>query len=428
MLLGTRRVIACVTAAMLLTLTPGGCAGKRAALTTEQLEARRVESLAATAADIEDATHKTVARMHREHEDYRRGLTDRPPTFDILILSGGGDYGAFGAGFLAGWGKVEGDLARPDFDVVTGVSTGALIAPFAFIDDSRSIETVVKLYSAPKKDWIRLRDIFFFLPGRESFMDVSGLQRDLCAQVNMDIIRQIAARSAEGRVLAVGTTDLDLGVLKPWRLSIEAERAAESNDPSRVHKILMASAAIPAVFPPVQIDGGLYVDGGTTANILFGFDARAPSPVAATLKRDFPATPIPKMRYWVIINNQLGAAPQVVQPRWTDIVSASVSTAIRSSTIGSLKQLGLLALYAREVEGIDAEFRFVAIPDDWRPPKPGIFEAETMRSLAELGERLGSMAATPERPLGPWSDALVQPLGGVEPGRGATPRGPTGGG
>ena len=89
----------------------------------------------------------------------RRALGDRflalaeakgGASIDILIVSGGGDWGAFGAGVLKGWGRVKGELARPRFDIVTGVSTGALIAPFAFLGDEASIERIVGFYRNPQ--------------------------------------------------------------------------------------------------------------------------------------------------------------------------------------------------------------------------------------------------------------------------------------
>jgi predicted acylesterase/phospholipase RssA len=77
--------------------------------------------------------------------------------YDILVLSGGGDWGAFGAGVLQGWSRVHGPLAMPVFDVVTGVSTGALIAPFAFLGDARSLATIVELYRNPGSDLVKQR-------------------------------------------------------------------------------------------------------------------------------------------------------------------------------------------------------------------------------------------------------------------------------
>jgi hypothetical protein len=99
----------------------------------------------------------------------------QPPVIDILVVSGGGDWGAFGAGFLKGWGRVPpGPMARPQFDIVTGVSTGALIAPFAFLGTDDAIERIVQLYRYPKPDWVKQRGFLYFLPNHISFAEVPG--------------------------------------------------------------------------------------------------------------------------------------------------------------------------------------------------------------------------------------------------------------
>lgn len=379
-----------ILASVVLCAGLGGCAVNRPALTPEQLQERKNHYLEATSSYLRGAAQKVTLRCVKEWEDYQAGRTTQPPTLDILVLSGGGDFGAFGAGFLSGWGKVEGTQSRPDFDVVTGVSTGALIAPFAFIGDEKSFERVEHLYREPQQDWVQFRDIFFFLPGRQSFMSIDGLERDIREQVNWECVAAIAQKSREYAVLGIGTTNLDMGILMPFRLSLECERAMENGDIDRVHKILLASSAIPAAFPPVVIDDTLYVDGGTTSNILFSANMRSPDSVVRSLRREHPHVPIPKIRYWVIINNQLGAAPQVVQPTWVSITQASVATAIRSSTLGALRHLALEVDYLALTENVDAELYFIAIPDEWRAPRPGIFQRETMQSLADLGRKLGA--------------------------------------
>ena len=96
----------------------------------------------------------------------------------------------------------------------------------------------------------------------------------------------------------------------------------------------------------------------------------------------------PRFRFRVIVNNQLGGTPQRVDPTWVSLTEASVATAIRSSTIGTLRQLSLATELQRR-DGIDVEFRYVAIPDAWRPPVEGAFQAETMRSLSRLGRGIG---------------------------------------
>jgi predicted acylesterase/phospholipase RssA len=366
----------------------GACATHRDSPTGEALEQRRLQLTAAIAEYQQVVNDRMVERMNVETRDaLARG--EARSTFDILILSGGGDYGAFGAGFLEAWGEVdEPAYRRPLFDLVTGVSTGALIAPFAFVGDESTYDRVLRLYQEPKDDWFKLRGLFFFLPGQKSFLTSDGLRRDITHEVDAHVLHQIADASREYRTLWIGTTALDLGILHPWDLTREAEKIDAGRDPQRFYDVLMASAAIPAVFPPVEIDGWMYVDGGTTTNILYDADLRAHDAPVATFERLHPDLPTPRFRFWVIINNQLGGEAKVVQPTWVSITGASVATAIRSSTIGALRQL-YLQTELQKRDGLDVEFRFVSIPDDWRAPNPEPFNKETMSELAELGKRMG---------------------------------------
>lgn len=381
-----------ITAALVITVVTAlgcGCAVNRNAPTPEELQHRRITHTADVVRYQRVVNERTVRRMKLEADEQL--ATGKPAVYDILILSGGGDYGAFGAGFLEGWGAVrEEGYQRPEFDLVTGVSTGALIAPFAFVGDQTSYERVLVMYSEPKADWFEKSGLLFFLPGRQSFMRADGMRRDLEREVNAEVIKRIASGEGAHRTLWVGTTDLDLGLLHPWDLTVEARKIVDENrDSTRFYDVLMASAAIPAVFPPVIIDGWLYVDGGTTTNILYDADLRSDSAPVAMYRRQFPDSPMPKFRFWVIINNQLGGEPQIVQPNWMSITKASVATAIRSSTIGALRQLSLQAELQRR-DGLDVEFRFIAIPDEWRSPNTEAFNKETMGSLAKLGMEMGA--------------------------------------
>jgi hypothetical protein len=136
--------------------------------------------------------HKTLARvLERTKAEYDRNTNagKAPPVIDILIVSGGGDWGAFGAGFLKGWKKVPGQqpLAMPEFDAVTGVSTGTLIAPFAFLGDEQSIDQIVNLYRNPEADWVRQRGFLYFLPDNISFAEVPGLEREVRKHITVDM-------------------------------------------------------------------------------------------------------------------------------------------------------------------------------------------------------------------------------------------------
>lgn len=377
------------------------CAVNRRILTREELECRRADYLDRAARERQAAIEKIVRRMRREQEAYQSG-TGPEPVFDVLIISGGGDKGAFAAGFLAGWSTVEGDLARPKFDIVTGVSTGALIAPFAFAGDSLDDARILKIYQEPQGDWGELRDWFFFLPGRESFFDPTGIKRDIAREMDNRALLGMARGAAEDRLLAIGTTNLDLGLPHTWDLSEEAVGALATSKPERVHEILRASAAIPAMFPPVVIDDTLHVDGGTTSNILIIDDLRANDTPRHILRERFPETPIPRLRYWVIINNRINPEPKVIQPSWVSITLSSVDTMIRSAELTTLRQFAEQVEFIKRTEpDVRVELRWVAIPDWWQPTSDEIFQADKMHSLGEVGLRLGTSP-------GSWREDLAR--------------------
>jgi predicted acylesterase/phospholipase RssA len=382
-----------------------GCGGgpARSVLDRDRLLERRQQIDADVMRDHALAMERLAARVRSEQIAEAAG--GPPARLDVLILSGGGDYGAFGAGFLAGWGDIaDGPMRRPDFDVVNGVSTGALIAPFAFIGTEMSYARIMKLYSQPSKDWLRLRGLLFFLPSHESFYDTTALANDVAAQVDDGVIAAMARGHAEGRILGIGATNLDFGRLQPWNLADVASTVVNDGvDRSRVHKILMASSAIPGAFPPVEIDGLLFADGGITSNILYSTDPASDGGLLAAWERLYPDAPSPRFRYWVIINNQLAASPQTVQPRWLGVSERSLSAAIRAATTLAVRHLAAEVALLGAL-GYDAELMLTAIPDDWTAPKPGTFERETMQSLIDLGRKMGSDPAS-------WRRGIPGPAG-----------------
>ncbi len=361
-----------------------GCGGpSRPELNDEQLQARAVADSQESAAAFSHAIGKMLERIERESE--------QGGTLDLLALSGGGDFGAFGAGFLVGWGQTA-DPAhrRPDFDAVTGVSTGALIAPFAFLGTDETCLQVETFYRNPRPDWVRDRGLLFFLPSNPSFMEIPGLGRDVRNAVNKEFIEKMAAESRSGKVLVVSATDLDLGRQKFWDLGEDAEAAIDEQGVEQLQRKLLSSAAIPAVFPPIEVGDSVYADGGVTANVFLRLDPRNPNAILPRWRAAHPDKPFPKTRYWVIINNQLSQPPKSVQLKWPKIVGPSLATAIRSATIAEVRWLAAQADFTNAAYGTDIEVRVVAIPDDWRAPVSGDFQQKTMDSLAELGRKLGS--------------------------------------
>lgn len=337
-------------------------------------------------------TERFVTYIEAKAEFAAKG-SRTPPTVDLLVISGGGDWGAFGAGVLKGWGSVKGELARPRFDVVTGVSTGALIAPFAFLGDDASIERIVQLYRNPQKDIAVSRGWLFFLPNNPSLFVLPGLERDLRAALDRSMLERIAAEGASGRGLLVNTTNVDFGDNRAFDLVAEA-KAALAGDEERFRRILLASAGIPAVFPARGIDEHLYVDGAITGNILYGGEAREDHGVIARWQAKHPRRPMPRLRYWVIFNNQVRFPPQVIENRWPDIMSRTTIMATQTSTVNSLRHLFAMAEITRLKHRAEVEVRLMAVPPDFVPAKPGTFVKEVMNDLADLGERMGADPAS----------------------------------
>jgi Patatin-like phospholipase len=345
---------------------------------------------------------RVLERIKAEYDRYTAGAQKEPPALDVLIVSGGGDWGAFGAGFLKGWHTVPAQhpLAKPEFDVVSGVSTGTLIAPFAFLGDELALDQIVNLYRNPGADWVKQRGMLYFLPDNISFSEVPGLEREMRRHITMDMVRRIAKAGADGRMLVVNTTNLDDAGPRVFDLVEEAQRAADSGELERIHEIMLASAGIPGAFPFRIIDHELYVDGGVTGNILYGGRAEEEDALPALWQRIYPEVPMPKIRFWIIFNNQFRPVPHVTEPRWIAVVQRSLETATRAATATAVKHLVALAEIARLKRNADVEVRLVSIPGDWSPPVPGVFIKETMNHLADLGERMG---ADP----GSWDDLLT---------------------
>ena len=354
------------------------------------LSARRADDTS-RALQTRELMEKLVKRAESKAKSAAGGTkATAQPTIDVLVISGGGDWGAFGAGVLKGWGRVRGELARPQFDVVTGVSTGALIAPFAFLGDEQSIDRIIGLYRNPREDVAVSRGMFFFLPNNPSFFVLPGLERDLRTALDRTMIERIVAEERTGRGLVVNTTNIDLGDMRAWDIVAEAKRSLAGNNEDHVRTILLASAGIPAVFPARGIGDYLYVDGAITGNILYGGRAREEDSLPALWRAKHPGAPMPRLRYWIIFNNQYRFPPQVTQERWPDIMNRATIMATQTSTMNSIRHLFAMAENQRLKRNVEIEVRVMAVPDEWVPPKPGTFVKEVMNDLADLGEKMGA--------------------------------------
>lgn len=371
-----------ILSASLLLAGLAACAPKRATMTPEELARSGSARRDGQRAELMDRTRALMMRVAAEPADARE--------INVLVLSGGGDYGAFGAAFLRAWSERDGGGTMPRFDVVSGVSTGALIAPFAFLGTPDDLRVCEELYRNPKPDWVRGRGILALMPDNASLAEVPGLERELRAAMDMDFAKRLDEEGRRGRLLLVNTTDLDHGRAQAFELTSAAATSVAADDLARLHDIMLASAGIPGVFPPRMIDGTLYADGGVTSNILYGAATRREDTLGYRYRRAFPEAPPLKVRYWVIFNNQATSPAKTVQPGWLDVVGRSIEVAIRASTVTSLRHLYSFAESVTLRGDGEVEVRWVAIPDDWRPPVEGVFEKETMEDLANIGARLGA--------------------------------------
>jgi predicted acylesterase/phospholipase RssA len=280
----------------------------------------------------------------------RSGATALGPAA-YLAISGGGENGAYGAGLLTGWSTLG---TRPQFKAVTGVSTGALIAPFAFLGPAYDKELERFYTTIGRRDVMASNGIVSALLG-ESLYDSTPLLRLIRGVLTDTMIADIAREYMEkGRLLCIATTNLDAPVGVLW--DIGAIAASGGRDAAElIAKILLASASIPGVFPPVMIDleaGGehfqeMHVDGGTVAQVVFyppsfaGNDLLVSSAADATrLRQTLLDRP---RRLYVIRNSRPGPDLETVDRSTLKIAGRAVSTLINTQGIGDLYQLYVVA-------------------------------------------------------------------------------------
>jgi predicted acylesterase/phospholipase RssA len=306
-----------------------------------------------------------------------------------LALSGGGPDGAYGAGVLTAWTQ-SGD--RPQFDMVTGVSTGALIAPFAFLGPDYD-DALTEAYTEITTDDIAVLQIFAALFGALGIADTSPLQALIARHVDEAMLDRIAEEYGKGRYLLVGTTNLDAQRPVIWNIG----EIAASNAPNRLElarQVILASASIPGAFAPVAIDvvsgdkryQELHVDGGVTAAVFL-----LPLAVRANEAADvgFPL----QQTVYVIQNNKLRPGYAPAPPSLLQIVSRSVSSLIRTQGAGDV--LGIYFTAQRDA----MDFRLSYVPADFDETSEGGFDPVYMRRLFDLGQkRLLSGEAWTDRP------------------------------
>jgi len=326
---------------------------------------------------------------------------------EILALSGGGPDGAFGAGVLTGW-TARGD--RPEFELVTGVSAGAIIAPFAFLgpDYDRQLEEVWTRYETRQLVTAQ------FLPGLlggAALADTAPLRELISKYIDAAFLRKVAAEYRRGRILSIGTTNLDARRPVVWNMG-EIALAANQQAVELFRDVILASASIPGLFPPVNInvmvDGKpyeeLHVDGGVTRQVFV-----APLNVPYRMFDQFYGR-APHRTLYIIQNGKLTAHYEPVKEQTIPIAASSISTLLTSQNKGDLYRIYRMSLDA------EVGFNMLMVPDDFELRPKQVFDPEYQRALFDVGRRIGQSG-------GPWlkvppDTAVAQP----SPGGGASPK------
>ena len=377
-------------AALALCLAAGlvtGCAAphREPALTIAQSDQTLVLGLPNArfmAADAPALQKEFVDAASREIEARRQaGLTGPLPPARMLAISGGGDDGAFGAGLLVGW-TAHGD--RPEFKGVTGISTGALSAPFAFLGADYDPQLQAVYTESTARNIFRPRWPLAALL-EDAMGDTAPLRTMVSRLLDDRMVARIAEEYRKGRLLLIMTTNLDAGQPCIWNVgAIAASGKPGARD--LIIQILMASSAIPAVFPPVMIDldvdgehrQEMHVDGGVFAQAFLyppSMDVAQTEKIAGTAGRQRDA--------YIIRNGRLLSAAANVQRRTLPIAERSVSLMIASSGVNDL--IRIYATTQRDHVG----YHIAYIGDDFTQPYKGPFDQAYMRSLFQYGFERG---------------------------------------
>lgn len=300
--------------------------------------------------------------------------------YAAIAISGGAANGAYGAGLLKGWSQSG---TRPVFKIVTGISTGAIIAPFVFLgsqyDDK--LEEFYTTYST--KDIMRKKGFLGIFFGN-SFADNRPLRSHIEEYLDKRLLEEISQEYRKGRRLYIGTTSLDHQKLVIWDMgkiaAIGDDKALEL-----FRKVILASASIPVAFPPVyfdvEINGRVYdemhVDGGITRQVFFLYGIlQSFEDVARARNID-----ISKVDYkiYIIRNGYVNGPWQEVPDKLADIAKRSVDTIVTAQGLGDIYQL---YVFTKKRGG---DFNLAYIPESHVPASKEIFDPVEMKKLFDLG-------------------------------------------
>jgi hypothetical protein len=303
----------------------------------------------------------------------RRRATSKDHGLNILALSGGGAGGSFGAGALVGFSRYG---SRPQFDVVTGVSAGALIAPFAFLGSAWDASLDENFSGGHSEHFLVPRWLgVLFQPGLYGNEPLVKFVDDF---VTDKMIKDVADQAALGRLLLIATTDLDKEETVIWDMGQIAARGGKAAH-NLFRDVLVASASIPGVFPPIIIPVGNV--GNRYDEMHVDASATVPFFVAPALAYILPLDPsaLKGANVYVIVNGQLGANPQTTPVDTISILSRSFTAVLQHRARSEI------ALTSEFAQKYGMNLRLTAIPVSYPFQGPLYFHASSSRELFNYG-------------------------------------------
>ena len=323
-----------------------------------------------------------VQSLRDETEDaYCKDRTGNP-AYCVLTVSGGGGYGAFGVGFLNGWTDSG---TRPTFKIVTGISTGAIIAPFAFVGPKYD-ETIRTGFTSISDDDIYTFKGILAVFGDESFMDTSPLAAIIEKWMDDAFIKEVAKAHAAGRRLLIGTTNLDQQQFVVWNMGAIAS-SSDPDAPTLFRKVILASASMPGIFPTtlidVEVDGVKYDemhgDGGVFTQVFFHLFVVDPKKAQETVSAEDGRKRPKRGQLYVIRHDKVTPEPKQVERSIEPIIGRALSTMVKSMSLADLYFIYL------EAQAADIGFNYASLPEDyvWRSEKQ--FDTAEMNQLYQIG-------------------------------------------
>ncbi|HEY3224033.1 MAG TPA: patatin-like phospholipase family protein [Pseudolabrys sp.] len=366
----------------------GGCSSLERLPAVTYAQAKQADILDIPDARFYVAETKQILDLAVKANQRRNMTRGVSATRHFLAISGGGDDGAFGAGLLVGWSD-RGN--RPEFDVVTGVSTGALSAPFAFLGRAYDPQLKAVYTETSAGDIFEKRAPLLGAIAGDALTDNAPLRAMISRQLDETMVRRIAEEYKKGRLLFILTTNLDQGRPVIWNIGA----IASSNHPKArelIVEVLLASTSIPVVFPPVMLDvtiageryQEMHVDGGTIAQAFLYPPSISLRTAAARVGISEKTLRTERRRVaYVIRNGRFTRPEESVKLQTVAIAKEALSTMIASSGVNDTYRMFLLA----RRDGVD--FNLASINNDFDVPYKGPFDKGYMQTLFEYGYQKG---------------------------------------